>query len=226
MPPTASGDQTPAADPPGDLHRLLHAQVSRRTVVQALALAPLAVAVLKAPPARSVARVEILPVGTAPRSIPFPASHLGVRWLGSEAATVEARLSTGTGWSAWRRLAVDHDLSDPGRLVLSGLIRAAGALQVQLRAAGDAHRLEVVAIDASSAAGPASDRRRGTETAPPEVVTRAQWGADESMRKPPPEFAPIVKLAVHHTVPENDDPDPAATVRAIYAYHLKGRGRH
>ena len=94
MPPTASGDQTPAADPPGDLQRLLHAHVSRRTVVQALALTPLVMAALKAPPARSVARVEILPAGTAPRSIPFPASHLGVRWQGSEAATVEARLSS------------------------------------------------------------------------------------------------------------------------------------
>ncbi|MGH8997771.1 MAG: N-acetylmuramoyl-L-alanine amidase, partial [Acidimicrobiia bacterium] len=61
----------------------------------------------------------------------------------------------------------------------------------------------------------------------PDVVTRAQWGADESLRKStPPKYAPITKLFVHHTVtsPGATDPDPASTVRAIYAFHTRGRG--
>jgi hypothetical protein len=44
------------------------------------------------------------------------------------------------------------------------------------------------------------------------------------MRKGRPEFAAISKLVVHHTVTENNDPDPAQTVRAIYAYHTRGNG--
>ena len=43
-------------------------------------------------------------------------------------------------------------------------------------------------------------------------------------RKGTPAFAPITKLIVHHTVTPNDDPDPAATVRAMYAYHTRVRG--
>ncbi|MCS7003108.1 MAG: peptidoglycan recognition protein family protein, partial [Dehalococcoidia bacterium] len=35
----------------------------------------------------------------------------------------------------------------------------------------------------------------------------------------PPEYQPVQKIIVHHTVTANQDPDPAATVRAIYYYH-------
>src|SRR5207253_2037642 len=64
------------------------------------------------------------------------------------------------------------------------------------------------------------------KAAEPPVVTRAQWGADESIRKNNQKYAPITKLFVHHTVtsPDGPDPDPAATVRAIYAYHVQGNG--
>jgi hypothetical protein len=34
----------------------------------------------------------------------------------------------------------------------------------------------------------------------------------------------VTKLVVHHTVTPNDDPDPAQTVRAIYAFHTRSRG--
>jgi hypothetical protein len=116
-------------------------------------------------------------------------------------------------------LSVAHDLGDEARGIrLSGLIRAPGATRVQARASGAAERLEVVVIQAgqTGAARP-GDRQ-------PEVVTRAQWGADESMRTGTPEFAPLSKLVVHHTVTQNDDPDPAATVRAVYAYHTQANG--
>jgi hypothetical protein len=58
----------------------------------------------------------------------------------------------------------------------------------------------------------------------PPVISRAQWGADESLRSGSPSFAPISKLIVHHTVTQNNDPDPTSTVRAIYAYHTQGNG--
>ncbi|MGH9035037.1 MAG: peptidoglycan recognition protein family protein, partial [Acidimicrobiia bacterium] len=66
----------------------------------------------------------------------------------------------------------------------------------------------------------------GEKVTQPQVVTRAQWGADESMRRAAPKFAPLTKLFVHHTVtaPSDTDPDPASTVRAIYAYHVQGNG--
>ena len=64
------------------------------------------------------------------------------------------------------------------------------------------------------------------KVAQPDIVSRAEWGADESIRKNDQKYAPINKLFVHHTVtsPGGQDPDPAATVRAIYAYHVQGNG--
>jgi hypothetical protein len=57
-------------------------------------------------------------------------------------------------------------------------------------------------------------------------LTRAAWGADESKRfkadgteNSPTKYYPAQVLTVHHTDTPNDDPDPAATVRAIYEYH-------
>ncbi|HVW33328.1 MAG TPA: N-acetylmuramoyl-L-alanine amidase, partial [Acidimicrobiia bacterium] len=64
----------------------------------------------------------------------------------------------------------------------------------------------------------------GGQPAEPPVITRHDWGANEGLRKGHPEFAPISKLIVHHTVTQNNDPDPAQTVRAIYAYHTRGNG--
>lgn len=58
---------------------------------------------------------------------------------------------------------------------------------------------------------------------PPRIITRAQWGADESLRFNaarqeirPRTFWPVQKIIVHHTETQNYDPNPASTIRAIY----------
>ncbi|MFN8035227.1 MAG: peptidoglycan recognition family protein [Acidimicrobiia bacterium] len=62
----------------------------------------------------------------------------------------------------------------------------------------------------------------------PDVVTRAQWGADESLRitkeltSPPDYDAVVTKLIVHHTASANNPGDPAAAVRSVYQYHVTG----
>jgi hypothetical protein len=214
---------------------------------------------------------------------PFPISHLGVRWTGDEAAAVDVRLAGDDGrWGPWRALAADHDLeSEEGGPVLSQLIRAHGATSAQVRAAGDARNLEILAIDTmhgprpyrlatappagaaeeppadesedggddggdernssavSSSSSTTTSKGSGSSSstttttgkvkpavAQPPIITRAEWGADESIRKNDRKYAPITKLFVHHTVtsPDGTDPDPAATVRAIYAYHVQGNG--
>jgi hypothetical protein len=60
--------------------------------------------------------------------------------------------------------------------------------------------------------------------APPRIVTRKEWGADESIRTSGRAFCPIRKLIVHHTASANDPSDPAAIVRAIYRMHVVDRG--
>ncbi|RZS90193.1 N-acetylmuramoyl-L-alanine amidase [Motilibacter rhizosphaerae] len=65
------------------------------------------------------------------------------------------------------------------------------------------------------------------DAAQPTIVTRAQWGADESLRggSTPRYTAPVQVGFVHHTDSVNtySPADAAAQVRAIYAYHTKVR---
>lgn len=61
----------------------------------------------------------------------------------------------------------------------------------------------------------------------PAIISRAQWGADESWRSGDPSYASRVDLGVlHHTAGSNDytkDESPGI-VRGIYYYHTKVRG--
>ncbi len=64
-------------------------------------------------------------------------------------------------------------------------------------------------------------------TGEPQVITRAQWGADESMRCSEPTYDPELKeTVVHHTAGTNDytREQSAEIVRGIYAYHAQTLG--
>lgn len=61
----------------------------------------------------------------------------------------------------------------------------------------------------------------------PSLVTRSQWGADESLRTGTPVRAGRARYAVlHHTVNTNDysRAEAAGVVRGVYAYHTRSRG--
>ncbi|WP_188587555.1 N-acetylmuramoyl-L-alanine amidase [Gordonia jinhuaensis] len=63
--------------------------------------------------------------------------------------------------------------------------------------------------------------------AEPPVITRAQWGADESLRCSDPTYDDSVRAAiVHHTAGTNDytPAQSAEIVRGIYAYHAQTLG--
>ena len=172
--------------------------------------------------------------------LPFTASHLGLRWSGDDEDVVELRWMTASGWQPWVEAPIAHDLEDAAAgLIYSGIIGADGAERVETRAgAGSPTGIEVTAIDAdappvrSSVAPTTAVRSAVPAEIPtpgrvpqPAIVTRAEWGANEALRgREAPLFAPVTKLVVHHTVTPNDDPDPAATMRAMYAFHTQVRG--
>ena len=58
----------------------------------------------------------------------------------------------------------------------------------------------------------------------PQIITRAEWGADESLRSGTPDFAPLNRVIVHHTVTATDEPNPAGRIRTIHQFHTQGRG--
>jgi uncharacterized protein with LGFP repeats len=62
---------------------------------------------------------------------------------------------------------------------------------------------------------------------PPNIISRAQWGADESMRCGNPLYDDGIRAGiVHHTAGSNDysPQDSADIVRSIYAYHTRTLG--
>jgi hypothetical protein len=61
----------------------------------------------------------------------------------------------------------------------------------------------------------------------PAIVARFSWGADESIRRAPPTYAPRLRFAmVHHTAGRNDytRAQAPAVVKAIQLYHVQGNG--
>ena len=77
---------------------------------------------------------------------------------------------------------------------------------------------------APSAATGAANLRTGTR---PPIKSRAQWGADESIRGGSPSYASGIRaVTIHHTASSNDygPADVPRIMRGFYAYHVKSRG--
>jgi hypothetical protein len=71
------------------------------------------------------------------------------------------------------------------------------------------------------------DLQAATFTPKPQIYSRAQWGADESMRdKSSLHYYEVHAGFVHHTVNANDytRAEVPAILRSIYAYHTQSRG--
>lgn len=60
----------------------------------------------------------------------------------------------------------------------------------------------------------------------PAIYSRAQWGADESMRDGAPRYAAVKGAVIHHTVNANNytAEQVPGIIRGIYAYHTKSQG--
>ncbi len=160
----------------------------------------------------------------------FPVGHLGLSWIGDPHPHPEVRFRTDDAWGPWTEVHEDEIQTASDR-TWSALVPAWGADAYQIR--GDA--LDVRAYEINTTDGPRhleweQPEAQASHIAQPPVISRLQWGADESIRFKPNgtekglrTFYPTKKLIVHHTVTANNDPDPAGTVRAIYEYHVQSR---
>jgi hypothetical protein len=158
---------------------------------------------------------------------------LGLHWRGHGTVLFRTRSPQGR-WSSWHRAAPEEDdLPDRGTEGLAGRgwrlgspYWTGGSNAVQYRTVG-----HVTAVRAFFVHGPSRERLRPIRqplfAEQPEIITRPQWRAPESMRRAPPSFADGVHLAiVHHTAGSNSytAAQSAAIVRAIMIYHVQGNG--
>jgi hypothetical protein len=167
--------------------------------------------------------------------LPPDTTHIAIHWPGQPSAMVTAAFSTdGAVFSGPTGVEIDEvgASRDDGE-TYGSLMGAEGFRVVRVSADRPLAQVSVLALDAG---GPDAmplglGAQAAAATTIPAVIPRSGWGADESLRfdgagdeQWPREYFPLQKLVVHHTAGRNADPDPAATVRAIYYYHAVTEG--
>jgi hypothetical protein len=157
----------------------------------------------------------------------FAIDYVGVRWSGgSVGGRIRFANRTGT-FGPWRNIPVgcaagsgDTDVNGIGSALISAV--RAPAFEVDVPPG-------TVAVALNCTDGPPlpapPDTAGRTQLAGSPFLSRAAWGADESLRfdetgaeRFPQTYWPVQTVTVHHTATENDDPNPAARVRAIYRF--------
>jgi len=164
--------------------------------------------------------------------LPIAASHVVLHWSG----VPDAKITLALGRTADR---LSEEISagpadgsgEDGDMNYSEVIWADGARWVRVTTDQPIEQLTVVALDTDAARGIDQSGVVSAAVNQPAVITRAGWGANESYAENPggymrfaPSFSPVQKLIVHHTAGRNNDPNPAATIRAIYYDHAVLRG--
>ena len=204
--------------------------IDRRALLGAAAVSGAALAVGVPPAIANPRRLDptaaprVLSAAGRPGSVQRPGflvHHLGLSWSGPEQAG-RVRVRYADGWRSWQPLTASDSADDRRRSL--AYVGAATAYEVE--PADGVTGLRVHAINTVDGPDLDTPRDRVRQWTGLTYLSRAGWGADESLRfeadgteKFPPAFFDVQTLTVHHTVTLNSDPDPAATVRAIYFLH-------
>ena len=195
-----------------------------------LALLPIDGLALSAPETLTHSRsLEQLDGTMGPVDPGFPVDYLGLSWTAG--GQPDVRFQRDGLWTSWTAAPID-DFPASGQRTFSTLMSGGDADRFQLRGRNSA--IKAVAINTTD--GPRQfsySRSLASAAHVPQtfVISRAGWAADESYRfnadgteKWVPSFYPTQKLVLHHAATQNNDPDPAATIRAIYRYHAIDKG--
>ncbi|WP_411284813.1 N-acetylmuramoyl-L-alanine amidase [Lapillicoccus sp.] len=170
----------------------------------------------------------------------------GVTWTAPDATSaivVQVRVREKGTWTDWQHLGTSDTPTTAGsdaqhaqnRVATEPLTTgSADAIQVRVDAGGGPIPADLSLLTVDPGTSPAD----ATLVAPralaaaggvaqPAIITRAQWGADESMRNCTATYSSTIKVGfVHHTVGSNTyaASESASIMRGIYAYHVNGNG--
>ncbi len=162
--------------------------------------------------------------------LPGGTTHFAIHWTGhSNAQLTVASSSDGSVFGPASVVEIDEVGSSRGDGETYGAVTpASGVAAIRLTTSEPLDAVSILTLDAANQVtiplgiGAVA---AGAGELPP-VISRSAWGADESIRFDSQgeirwglAYYPLQKFIVHHTVTGNSDPNPAATVRAIYYYH-------
>jgi flagellar hook assembly protein FlgD len=184
---------------------------------------------------RLVARDEPLGAAsrmTVARAAPLRFDMVGIHWRGPGRVWFRTRAVSGA-WSVWQPARPEAE-DAPDRGTREGRARRQWKLgnpywtgpskAIEYRLRGEVTRLRAFFIQSLAVEVPGRTPARATQ---PGIITRAQWGADESIVRAPPYYAERVRFAVvHHTAGTNSysASESAAIVRGIQRYHVLANG--
>lgn len=171
----------------------------------------------------------------------------GVSWartteLTGDDVIVQLRVREDSGWSAWETPGVNDEGPQAGtseaasaRLGTNPLVTdGATAIQVRVDTPNGQPLPDVKVTTINPGTSSADDdlvakapaASASAAAAMPTIITRAQWGADESLRGSTTYNTTVKAVTIHHTASSNDytTATAAAQIRGIYAYDTKGLG--
>ena len=194
---------------------------------------------------------DLAPVAVVQDLTPGAFSAIGVTWLSDPAldeVAVQVRTRAAGRWDAWTdvevQLGTGADAASPeargGRTGSDLLfVGASDAVQVRVDSAGGtprdvrialidpgASRADAATVDGTSAARPVLLGGGVAQAAvpAPAYVSRAGWGADESLRTCTSTSAPTLRGGILHTTATSNDytaTESPAVMRSMYAYHTR-----
>ncbi len=186
-----------------------------------------------------------------------PVQLVGASWDAGtlrRGTRVEVRARTGDVWSPWTPVEATDGGPDDGSAdaraaavgrTMSEPVWVGHADAAQARIAGGGgiavapRNLQLTLVDPGSSdadaavdpAAPIGGDVAEASVGQPHIYTRANWGADESLRRSKcpagPDYSSTIKVGfVHHTDTSNSysASDVPGIIRGIYAYHVKGNG--
>ncbi len=172
-----------------------------------------------------------------------PHSMVAFTWAaGSVAPRVQVRSRTRDRWGDWQAVPPLHDLPDEiesPRVEGTDLVWIGLATGVQVRVEGrrpddlalvllhPARRTSDLVVEQQASARLVETEEAPARVAQPKLISRADWGANESWRSGRPTFNQTIKqVHIHHTVNANDYArgDVPALIRGMYAYHTQSLG--
>jgi hypothetical protein len=164
--------------------------------------------------------------------LPIAASHVVLHWTGQPEAQITVALGrTADGLGEEVPAGLTDGSGEDGDVNYSEVIWADGARYARVTSDRPIAEMTVVAMDTDQGRGIDESGVVQAAVTQPAVITRAGWGANESYStnaggyiRYAPDFNPIQKIIVHHTAGRNNDPNPAATIRAIFYDHAVLRG--
>jgi len=177
----------------------------------------------------------------APRTV-VQFQLVGATWTSmTGTVTLEVRTLTGGTWTTWSQLDPEQAQDDKSSRNASEPLYVGDSTGVELRAVGgpgsSVASLSAMTVTSPSVPADANLALVSAQSvggvAQPNIVSRAGWGADESLRSwngadcAVPKIDTTVKAAViHHTAGSNvyTAAQSASIVRGIYAFHVQGNG--